>query len=405
MCEAKRYSDGQDTEQSHTRKRQRLSSAPTYLISTPPHGMSPSSTESCSCDHIAHPPRRTPVPKRASSSTSASTSAVLDLASFPHIRDAVVAAAPRESLIALRAASRRLRDLCDSRLVRHIVFTADGVETPDGRIPSEDWYERPEVARCVAVAELATVPTRPVDVESNMCFCPAEMHTCGAEALAPFLTNLQLVRLNNAGVQADYPILTAPRLSLHLDVVPNSLSAWSEAPGKIVQTACVSGADTVTLLVTYHPDHLLNHFGFYYWLSFPPALKHLIIHYRPRVDLPDPPDPRPLPDARELERPMLLQTFANSLCRGTHGGLRYSLVGLDQTWAGMMRAPEERGTKGLGLLSTELFDAARQEGKRLLGWDDETADACLARVSFPSLDEYRAQVNDDLFVCEMTECF
>ncbi|BEJ10912.1 hypothetical protein CspHIS471_0103340 [Cutaneotrichosporon sp. HIS471] len=362
--------------------------------------MSSLSPEQCSSDSPAPPPRSIPVPNRLTPPPPAS---VLDFASFPHIRDAVVRASPRESLIALRAASRRLRDLCDSRLVRHIIFTANGAETPDGRIPSEDWYERAEVAQCVAVAELATVSTRPVDVEPEMCLCPPGAHTCGAEALAPFLSNLQLVRINNAGVQADYPILTAPRLSLHLDVVPNSLSAWAAAPGKIVQTACVSGADTVTMLVTYHPDHLLNHFGFYYWLSFPPALKHLVIHYRPRVDLPVAPRPRPVPDARELERPTLLQTFANSLCRGTHGGLRYSLVGLDQTWPGMYRAPEERDDKKL--LSTELFAAARQEGERLLGWDDETANECLARVCFPSLEEYRAQISDDLFACEMTECF
>jgi hypothetical protein len=328
---------------------------------------------------------------------------VLDFSSFPHIRDAVVREAPRPSLIALRAASRRMRDLCDSRLVRHIVFTANGAETPQGRIPSEDWYERPEVARNVAIAELATVPTRPADVDPDMCLCPAGAHTCGAEALAPFLTNIQLVRLNNAGVQADYPILTAPRLSLHLDVVPDSLSAWAAAPGKIVQTACVSGADTVTMLVTYHPDHLLNHFGFYYWLTFPPALKHLVIHYRPRVDLPEAPTPRPVPDARELERPTLLQTFANSLCRGTHGGLRYSLVGLDQTWPGMYRPPERRDDPTP--LSTELFAAARQEGKRLLGWDDEMADECFSRVRFPTLEEYRAEISDDLFACEMSECF
>lgn len=352
----------------------------------------PPTTRSRSSSHASAP--------QLAASSQTTQGGVLDFSSYPHIADLVIAAAPRASLISLRAASHCMRDLCDARLVRHIVFTERGVETPEGRIPSEDWYERPQVSGAVTKADLQAVPSRPADVDPDACYCPDGAHVCGAELLAPSLPNLNLVRLN--GVQADYPILSAPRIQMHVDVVPDSPSAWAAAPGKIVTTACVSDIETVTLLVTYHPEHPLNHLAFYYWLSFPPALRHLVIHYRPRDFLPTPPCPMPTPDPRELERPRILATFANSLCRGTHGGLRYSLVGLDQTWPGMFRpACLQDDPKPF---STELFEAARTEGKRLLGWDDETADECLSRVRFPTLEEYRAELGDDLYQCELEEC-
>lgn len=325
---------------------------------------------------------------------------VLDFSAFPHFHDLIVGFAPRASLIALRAASRRLRDLCDARLVRHIVFTERGVETPTGRIPSEDWYERPEIAQSVAFVDLLLVKKRPADVDPEACFCTDGSHLCGVELLAPYLTNLKLVRIA-AGVQSTYPILSAPRIQFVIDTVPHKPQDWAVAPGDTLSTACVSDVHTVTLFVTFHPGHPLNYVGYYYWLVFPPTLRHLIICYRLPNVIEAAPSPMPEPDPRELARPELISTLANSLCRGTHGGLKYSLVGVNQIWGDMYR--RQGRNEDPSTLGAELLDAARVEGKRLLGWDDERADACLANVECPTVEEYRAglgefelELSDDL---------
>jgi hypothetical protein len=55
---------------------------------------------------------------------------VLDHTAFPHLLAAVLDAAPPASLLALRGASRSLKDAADARLARHLVF-AGALRTPD----------------------------------------------------------------------------------------------------------------------------------------------------------------------------------------------------------------------------------------------------------------------------------
>jgi hypothetical protein len=78
----------------------------------------------------------------------------LDAEAYPHIFRAIVAATPPAGLLALRAASKTLRDTVDARLASHILLWTDGRVSsrllPTGRLPRP----LPELAEHVAIADL-----------------------------------------------------------------------------------------------------------------------------------------------------------------------------------------------------------------------------------------------------------
>jgi hypothetical protein len=95
-----------------------------------------------------------------------STAATLSFAKYPHLADRIISHAPFASLLALRGASRGLRDYIDSILVCHIVIYPDAGRRSFGtfrkgeyhRLPRGDWYTRPELLYAVRVVDLPPPP-------------------------------------------------------------------------------------------------------------------------------------------------------------------------------------------------------------------------------------------------------
>jgi hypothetical protein len=68
------------------------------------------------------PDARPPTPRPRHIPTSGPRPGTLDLASYPHIADALLAAAPREALLPLRAVCRLFRERADARFMRHLII-------------------------------------------------------------------------------------------------------------------------------------------------------------------------------------------------------------------------------------------------------------------------------------------
>lgn len=103
----------------------------------------------------------------------------IDHTSYPHLFEWILASAPRSSLIALRGASRALRDHIDAQLMRHVVCTRElsankktyhiCLSSPAGRIPAmRNWH----VGTCPCTGKCTSHPKAPSmavwDIKGNL---------------------------------------------------------------------------------------------------------------------------------------------------------------------------------------------------------------------------------------------
>jgi hypothetical protein len=118
--------------------------------------------------------------------------ASIPLDTHPHILDAMLAHAPYPALLALRAASRTLRDRVDALLVPHIAFLGDDLRAvwrgAHVRIPRAGWWDVPTLADAVRTVGLAGAPKTHESKERCWCGGPT------GDPRAANLHRVQLVR-------------------------------------------------------------------------------------------------------------------------------------------------------------------------------------------------------------------
>ncbi len=118
----------------------------------------------------------------------------IPLDTHPHILDAMLAHAPYPALLALRAASRTLRDRVDSLLLPHIAFLGDDLRAvwrgKHVRIPRAEWWDVPTLADAVRTVDLAGGPE-----EAWTAHATKERCWCGGAAGDPRAANLHRVQL------------------------------------------------------------------------------------------------------------------------------------------------------------------------------------------------------------------
>ncbi|CAK9780447.1 hypothetical protein CC85DRAFT_300397 [Cutaneotrichosporon oleaginosum] len=113
----------------------------------------------------------------------------------PHILDAILAHAPYESLLALRAACRSLRGRVDALLVQHIAFLGiDLLAVWDNRrvrIPRTEWWDVTALTEAVrAVDFFGAVAVRPnLPSRAERCWCEVQLRDSRVS-----LTQVKVVR-------------------------------------------------------------------------------------------------------------------------------------------------------------------------------------------------------------------
>lgn len=89
-----------------------------------------------------------------------SSDVVIDAESFPHIMDAIFRHAPYKSLLALRGASKKYRDMVDRRLAEHVVLFGKVPVSAAGRMPAFSW----KGVRCMEAAKALLPCARILDI-------------------------------------------------------------------------------------------------------------------------------------------------------------------------------------------------------------------------------------------------
>jgi len=178
---------------------------------------------------------------------------VLDHLSYPHIMDLIIAYAPDESRIALRAASRTYKHQMDKLLCSHIKINNRVVlshfvapfyrgKIPGLRFNGDDvsMAERDECLR------LLHTHCRVVDYYRSVGLLYRDR-----DVLAPALANVRLVRRQD-------PVLCQIRTPAVVDfliVSPRSMRASWFAPLAVGLAPIPEGATTMIVSVIFHPHH------------------------------------------------------------------------------------------------------------------------------------------------------
>lgn len=324
-----------------------------------------------------------------------SGSAVLDYSAYPHILDLVLALAPKQSLIALRAASHDLRDRADAILCRHIMFTSYSPNEIFGKAggipglwPACEWKEEGE-ARVLSHARVADIvgPFGAPDTRS------AQLNSA--------LANLQAVRLRHhpAGPLSMVCPLRAPLLVTFTTF--QEVGSW-DYPAVAEVGPVPEGVERFVLNLRYDPGRSWMPQAHVPPFARPRSLQHVVIVFTEKTTHQE--------EEVWFRRPTKPMGILNSIVLGMAmaipRGVGYTLVDVETI------RPEWLASDASGTPITRSRPDAVQLAvvasvaaglKRWERWSDEEAAAATSGIAFRTRQEYRAEVGDEAFELHTVE--
>ncbi|GMK53812.1 hypothetical protein CspeluHIS016_0103980 [Cutaneotrichosporon spelunceum] len=146
--------------------------------------------------------------------------AAIPLDTYPHILDSILAHAPYASLLALRTASRELRDRVDAHFVAHIAFFGPDIcgalKGQQVRIPRAEWWDVPAVADAVRLVDICGTRQRLTLQPEHLCWC-------GGKAGDPRAAKLHRVQLVRKWTTVHWcPAIASPRCVVFVSELPTT---------------------------------------------------------------------------------------------------------------------------------------------------------------------------------------
>lgn len=314
---------------------------------------------------------------------------VLDYSAYPHILDSVLEHAPKQALIALRAASHDLRDRADAILCRHILFTSYSPNEIFGRAggipglwPACEWKEEGE-ARVLSHARVADI-VGPFGAPD----------TRGAQ-LNSALTQLQAVRLRHhpAGPLSMICPLRAPLLVMFTTF--SEVGSW-DYPAVAEVGPVPDGVERFVLNLRYDPGRSWMPQAHIPPFARPRSLKDVVVVFTEKTT-----HQEEEVWFRRATKPMgILNSIVLGMAMAIPRGVRYTFVDVETIrpeWLGSDASGTPITRNGADAIQQAIVASVAAGLVRWERWSEEVAMAAASGIVFRTRQEYRAEVGDELF--------
>lgn len=314
---------------------------------------------------------------------------VLDSSAYPHILDAVVAYAPKASLLALRAVSHALRDRADAILCHHILFTSyapNEIFSRAGPIPGLwpacDWKEEGEV-RVLSHARVADIVG------------PFGAPDARAAQLNSALSHLQAVRLRHhpAGPLSTTCPFSAPLLVTFTTF--SEVGSW-DYPAIAEVGPVPEGVERFVLNLRYDPGRSWMSQAHIPPFARPRTLKHVVVVFTEKTT-----HQEEEVWFRRATKPMgLLNSIVLGMTMAIPRGVQYTLVDVETIrpeWLGSDAAGTPITRNSADAIQRAIVASVQAGLKRWERWTDEEAAEATDKIKFYTRAQYRAEVGDAAF--------